>query len=227
MSSQNNQTCPACGGPIGWLDKYQRYQCYVCDFVPKFSAEMEHLPAYNTFADADDFLEDDYDEYDDEYEDVIDFDIDVIPDEDIECLPLPVYQERESAPKESNMRVKKKGALRCAQCGNTATVRGNKLKRLYGPNKDICLTCHYANKSGKTSTNNRRRTETSSPAPIQQRNSETKEWVIFGNNNEFIGKYNSKQAMIAAIRPGCSVYRLEPIPITVTVQIGNWTSEIS
>jgi hypothetical protein len=131
-----------------------------------------------------------------------------------------------------NVKREKKGTLCCTLCGATEVIRGNKLKRLYGENKDICLTCHYANKKGKKATNNRRKVQSElanyqTRTETQVRVSSIEEWVIFGRNNEFIGKYKDKQTMITEVRPGCKVYRLEAVPINITIEIEGFRAEVN
>lgn len=211
--------CIYCGGPVGFDNDLCKMVCYVCQSIqpPEYVEAQTQIKTVTyplsdydeCLGNADDFLTDEDDFYPD---------IDAVSDTDEDVnIPEPVYQEKSEQPviimEDKRMN---KGQIRCAYCNKTKAERGNPLKRLYGPNKDMCLTCFKKYKTGKL----KKAKPQKNIQPALQVDKATETYAIFNNKNEFVGRY-SQQEMLSNVTPGCTVYKMTPVTLTVKVEFSD------
>lgn len=243
--------CPMCTGPVIWSEANKCYQCLICDYrLPdSYSTEEDPVIVPGGNQSSDDFLR----EFSDLLEDGYSFeeeDLDSVymeRDEDEEEVEVPpplyagspkaMYKERGTVDKKKEVKMSrgKSKKTACRICGTDKTVRGGPLKRLYGPNKDVCLKCFYDNKEEieNEAINDEYEDEEAYPQPkVHTRPQQVKsgrprqglvdDLIIFNQEGEFIGRFNDIHEMAAAAAKagsGAEVYRLMRVNVTVRVDI--------
>lgn len=223
--SVNEIPCPSCGaiGFIRWDEKNCYYSCYVCDsitppaFVPQERAAAPYQIQVTPNKETSDFMDDEYEDdelfEDDPFSSIPEWDEDedIIPEEG---LLEPVYQNSFDTSMELDMAAtkSKNGELTCAVCGKTRTQRNEKIKRLYGENKDRCLACYRKpNKSPKVET---------APQKSIKLKREKGSFVLFDNEGKYVGRFSSQEelASVATKLGSFEAFRLQPLRAKMTVK---------
>lgn len=235
MTNTNDTACPSCGaiGYIRWDANNSTYSCYICDsvtppaYAPQESAAVPYQVQITPNKEmASDFLDPNVMDYDLDSDDNIfeddpfaglpDWEPNDVVGEDPEALIEPVYQDSPSSSVGPIMTTtkQKKGELECSRCGANRTQRGEKIKRLYGANKDICLICHRSPLPESLAV------APAAPEPAIATRTTRAGFVLFDLQGKYIGRFSSQKelAQKATGLVGFRAFRLQPLKATMTVK---------